>query len=83
MVKFSVYLNRLVYVTGELLMIAKDAKCLHADNEDRSDCADARADLSLRLAHISDGMFSHVVVQMAMAVSVCLNIPMCDKQCIT
>ena len=36
--------------------IAKIAKFLHADNEDWSDCADAQADLSLRLAHMSEGV---------------------------
>ena len=37
--------------------IAKDAKFLHADNED---CENALADLSLRWAHMSEGTFSHV-----------------------
>ena len=31
------------------------------DNEDRSDCADAHADLSGRLALDSEGIFSQVV----------------------
>ena len=41
--------------------MAKDAKFLHADNEDGSDCADAQADLSLRWSHMSEGTFLHVV----------------------
>ena len=45
--------------------IAKDAKFLHADNEDWSDCADAQADLSLHWAHMSDSTFSHVTAQMS------------------
>ena len=45
--------------------IAKDAKFLHADNGDRSDCADAQADLSLRWAHVSEGMFSGVTANIS------------------
>ena len=30
---------------------------LHANNEDWSDCADAQADLSIRLAHMSECTF--------------------------
>ena len=43
--------------------IAKDARFLHADNEDWSDCADAQADLSLHWTHMSEGTFSHVTAQ--------------------
>ena len=42
------------------IWIAKDAKFLHAVNEDWSDCGDAQADLSLRWAILSEGTFSHV-----------------------
>ena len=44
--------------------IARDAIFLHADKEDWSDCANAQADLSLPLAHMSGGTFSHVATQM-------------------
>ena len=36
--------------------IAKDAKLLHADNENRADCPDEQADLSLRWEHMSEGI---------------------------
>ena len=35
-----------------LIRILLDAKFLHAENKDRSDCADAQGDLSLRWAHV-------------------------------
>ena len=44
------------------ILIAKDEKLLHADNEAWSDCADVQSDLSLRCAYVSEGTFSHVVV---------------------
>ena len=40
--------------------IAKGAMCLHAGNEDWSDCADAQADLSHRWSHMSEGTFSNI-----------------------
>ena len=40
--------------------IAKSANLLHAYNEDWSDCADMRADLNLRLVHMSEGTISDV-----------------------
>ena len=43
--------------------IANDAKFLHADNEDWSDCADVQADLSLHWAHMSEATYSHVAAQ--------------------
>ena len=43
--------------------IAKDPKFLHVDSEDRSDWADAKADLSLRWAHRSFCWFCHEVAQ--------------------
>ena len=36
---------------------------LHADNDDWLDCPDAQADLSLCLAHMSQGTLFDVVVQ--------------------
>ena len=43
--------------------IVKDAKLLHEDNEDGSDCADTLADMNARWAHMLDGTFSYVAVQ--------------------
>ena len=40
--------------------MAKDAKFLHADNNDRSDWADEQVDLSIRRAQMSETMFSDV-----------------------
>ena len=40
------------------IWIAKDAKFLHANNEDWSDCAHAQADLSLCRAHVRRYVFS-------------------------
>ena len=37
---------------------------MNSNNEDRSDCANAHSDLSLRwAAHMSEGMFSHVAAR--------------------
>ena len=41
--------------------IAKDLKCLHAENKDWSDCVDAHAELTLRWVCTSQSKFSHVV----------------------
>ena len=43
-----------------IFLNTKDAKLLHADNKDWSDCANAQDKLSIRLVHISEGTFSHV-----------------------
>ena len=43
--------------------IAKDAKFLLTDNEDADRTAHARADLSLRWGHMSEGLFSHISAQ--------------------
>ena len=43
-----------------IFSMAKDAKFLHADNNDRSDWADERVDLSIRRARMSEAMFSDV-----------------------
>ena len=42
---------------------AKDAKFLHADNKDYSDCTNVQADLSLCWVYMSKGTFSHVAAQ--------------------
>ena len=44
----------------EALWIARDAKFLHADNEDWSDHTNAQTGLSLRWAHTWEGTFSQV-----------------------
>ena len=41
-------------------------KFLHAENEDRSDCADVQADLSLCWAHMSESTFSYVATHSIM-----------------
>ena len=40
-----------------------DVKFLYVDSEDWSDCVDEQADLCLHLVHMSEGTFSHVLVQ--------------------
>ena len=37
------------------IWIGKDAKFLHVDNEDWSDCADMQGDLILHWVHMSEG----------------------------
>ena len=37
---------------------------LHAENEDRSDCADVQAILSLRLERMLEKAFAHVAAQL-------------------
>ena len=49
----------LIWIFTGRIWIAKDAKILHADNG-ISDCEEAQADSSLRLAHISEGYISDV-----------------------
>ena len=44
--------------------IATDAKCLHADNEDVRQTERMQSDLSLRWAHMSEGLFSSNDAQM-------------------
>ena len=48
--------------------LAKDAKCLHADNEDWSDCEAVQSDKSLRWEHMSEGTFTHKQAQMFLLV---------------
>ena len=50
-------------------LIAKNAKFLHADNED----SEAQADLSLRWPNISEGTFSHKRHQFIVYVQVLLG----------
>ena len=47
--------------------IIKDAKFLYEDNEDWSEYAEAQVDLSLRLAYMSEGTFSHVTAHTPIA----------------
>ena len=54
-----------------VFLIAEDAKFLHDDNEDWSDCSDAQADLSLRSAKILEGTSLHVVAQIPMWLASC------------
>ena len=48
--------------------VAKDQSFVYADSEDWSDWVDARADLSLRCAHMSFCRFCHALAQMRNAV---------------
>ena len=52
--------HSLIRIFTGAFWIAKHAMFLHADNEYWSDCANAQADLSLRRACISEGMFYRV-----------------------
>ena len=52
----------LIRIFNCVVWVAKNAKFLHADNEDWSDCADAQADLSLRWATMSEGT-AHIAIE--------------------
>ena len=54
----------LIRLFTDHILDSQGCKFLHADNEDRSDCADAQADLSVCLVHMSEGAFSHVAYRL-------------------
>ena len=58
--KFSIYLNRHIFV---MYRIARSAKVPHVDNKDSNQPADAQACLSICYRHMSESTFSHVVAQ--------------------
>ena len=66
-IQISLRIRALIRIFAERIRIAKDAKFLHVYNEDWSDCVDAKSDLSLRWAHMSEGAFPHVAAHMSSA----------------
>ena len=55
-VKFSIYLNRRVFVMVRKFKVAKDVKFRPAENE----CTDAQSDLIFLWAHTLEGTFSQI-----------------------
>ena len=59
-IQISICISSLIRILTGRILDSKDAKFLHADKKDWSDCADAQADLSLHCLHMSEGMISQV-----------------------
>ena len=68
-VKFSMYLNRRVFVM----------KLLHGDKNNWSDCTDAQPNFSLCWAHMSEGKFSGNAVHMTEALNKMMKMPFSSR----
>ena len=53
--------------------MAKDANVSSSEGRLSFDSADAQADLSLRSAHMSEGIFSHIVALIIATITICIT----------